>query len=73
MAISQIIILQLLIITFIKIIIIVSKYFSFLFEMVIFLIYGVHSMMIALIIMSRHKLIFGIDRIHIPNLNYSMT
>ena len=53
-AISQIIILQLLIITIIKKIIIVSKYFSFLFEMLLFLIYGVHSMMIALIIMLRH-------------------
>ena len=48
-AISRIIIFQLLIITIIKKIIIVSKYFSFLFEMLLFLIYGVHSMMIALI------------------------
>ena len=43
-AISQIIIFQLLIITIIKKIIVVSKYFYFLFDMATFIIYGVHSM-----------------------------
>ena len=53
-AISQIIIFQLLIITIIKKIIIVSKYFFFIFEMIIFLIYGVYSMIISLINILRH-------------------